>query len=516
MGWPLEKSSFWWVPGGTGSDGGCLAIAHFDPFVDFQVRLDKIGENCDSLPRFTALVFTIVDTSRAFKMVCLNFRLDHFLLMFIVMVIFGAGPAGVAQTFDNLKEKPQATATGGSVKSAAVVADGMPMRRGTHGSIDGSAANLQADHPIARTFQKISEWGGPRCHVYGYVDQGFTWNPASPSNRTNGLVQTNYRSNDYQLNAIYLVTERTVDTSRHAIQVGGRLDTVYGTDARFMLTQGLDEKIVPNGDMTLAFQRAYLNLFLPFGRGASIKVGTFVTPIGNESGYAPSNFFYSHLLMDNIQPGTLTGFLVEYPLTDNLNISFGPNLGWGTLNNINHSVSYAGSATWTSTDRKTQLQFDFQSGKQRTAVTSEDALVFYYSLIFDRQLADRWHYVMEHDLMNSRSRMGNPQDDYEFYTLANYLIYQINHQWRSAVRVEWLQNDGGPLSGVISDPLAASGNYYNITMGLNWKPRNHLRFRPELRYDWQSRDPNSTLPLSFDDYTSAKQWLMACDMLWEF
>jgi hypothetical protein len=52
-------------------------------------------------------------------------------------------------------------------------------------------------------------------------------------------------------------------------------------------------------------------------------------------------------------------------------------------------------------------------------------------------------------------------------------------------------------------------------VGLNWHPREHLRIRPEIRRDWQVRDSNA-IPAAFDDGNSTNQWLLACDMLWEF
>jgi len=396
-----------------------------------------------------------------------------------------------------------------------------PVRREVHGSLDGSKPNLNADHPMARWLDHISAWGGKEFQIYGYVDQGVTWNPASPTDRINGLVLDNYRSNDYQLNAIYFVTEKKISPQLKNIQLGGRVDLVYGTDARFMPVTGFADNMVSDEASRfykLAFQRAYLNLFLPIGRGLSVKVGNYVSPIGQESSYAPANFFYSHMLGDNLQPGNPTGLLFAYALTDYWTVTFGPNFGWGTFDNINHSVSYAGSVSWNSRDKKTQLQFDFQNGIQRTKVVEDTSLVMYYSLILNHQVTDRIDYIMEHDLMTSRSRQTpvNTADDYQAYVFANHLIYKINDKWKTGLRVEWLQNNGGPFSGVDSSQLAASGNYYDITLGLNWQARPHVRFRPELRYDWQSPYQPEDQPLSYDDNTSAKQWLFSCDVLWEF
>ena len=396
-----------------------------------------------------------------------------------------------------------------------------PVRREPHSSLDGSRPNNIAAHPFAILLDRLSQKGGKNFQIYGYIDQGFTLNPASPRDRTNGLVLNNYRSNDYQLNALYFVGEKKIDSQRKDLQVGGRIDLAYGTDARFMTVDGLADDIVSDEASRfykLAIRQAYFNLFLPVARGASVKVGTYVSPIGQETGYAPANFFYSHVLCYNLQPGAPTGLLFEYPLSDQWTIRFGPNLGWGTFNNINHSVSYTGSVSWTSRDKKTQIQFDYQDGIQRTQVVQDTALVLYYSLILNHQFTDRLDYIMEHDLLTSGSRSDpvNTSDNLQAYALANYLVYEVNDRWKAGLRFEWLQNNGARFSGVDSSKLAASGNYYDITLGLNWQAKPHLRFRPELRYDWQTPYQPLDQPLSYDDNTSSKNWLFGCDMLWEF
>lgn len=396
-----------------------------------------------------------------------------------------------------------------------------PVRRQPHSSLDGSKPNDFAIHPVATWLDHLSEKGGEHFQVYGYIDQGFTFNPAAPQDRTNGLILNNYRSNDYQLNAIYLVGEKNLDHQRQDLQLGGRLDLVYGTDARFMTVDGLADHIVSDEASQfykLAIRQAYFNLFLPVARGASVKVGTYVSPIGQETGYAPANFFYSHVLCYNLQPGAPTGLLFEYPLNEQWTIRFGPNLGWGTFNNINHSISYTGSVSWTSRDKKTQIQFDYQDGIQRTQVVQDTALVLYYSLIMNHQFTDRLDYIMEHDLLTSQSQSHpmNTSDNLQAYALANYLVYKINDKWKAGLRFEWLQNNGARLTGVDSSKLAASGNYYDITLGLNWQAKPHLRFRPELRYDWQTPYQPLDQPLSYNDNTSSKNWLFACDVIWEF
>ena len=329
-----------------------------------------------------------------------------------------------------------------------------------HGSISGSQANPLADDPVARLFDLISEKNRLDFEFYGYLDQGVTLNPDSPRDRTNGPVLNNYRSNAYQMNGLYLVAERKVDPDCCCVQLGGRLDTLYGTDAEFGLSSGLDENIVSddaNRFYKLAFPQIYGNLFLPIGSGVSFKVGHFFSPVGNEWLYNTENFFYSHFLSWNIQPGTHTGVLADFKLTDSIEVRFGPNLGWNTSEDSNRNISWLGSLDWKSHDERTEVYFAIQNGKQRTAITVADSNVMVYSLIINQKIHDRWHYMFEHDLLVSNSRTGTASDDFESYSVANYLFYTINDQWRVGLRFEWLRDDDGTLAGLRTDAARSSG-----------------------------------------------------------
>ena len=127
-----------------------------------------------------------------------------------------------------------------------------------------------ADHAVASLFDRISDQNPLGFEFYGYFDQGVTLNPDSPDDRINGPVLSNYRSNDYQMNGLYMVGERKVDPKSCHAQLGGRIDMIYGTDAACGLSLGLDEKIVSDDASRfhkLAFHQIYANLFLPVGTG---------------------------------------------------------------------------------------------------------------------------------------------------------------------------------------------------------------------------------------------------------
>ena len=337
----------------------------------------------------------------------------------------------------------------------------------THGSISGSQANPLADHPIANLLDRISATNPCEFELFGYLGQGVTLNPDSPNDRINGPVLNNYRSNAYQMNGLYLVAERKVNPDCHCVQLGGRIDTLYGTDAAFGISNGLDANIVSDSASRfykLAFPQIYANLFTPIGPGVSFKVGHFFSPVGNEWLYNPENFFYSHFLSWNIQPGTHTGVLAETKLLDCVEVRFGPNLGWNTSENSNDSISWLGSIDWKSENERSELYFAIQSGRQREVITVADSNVMIYSLIANQDLGERWHYMFEHDLLVSNSRTGTASDDFETYSVANYLFYTINDCWRAGLRVEWLRDDDGTLTGFDPNRPAAPGSYYNVTV----------------------------------------------------
>ncbi len=354
--------------------------------------------------------------------------------------------------------------------------------------------------------------------LFGYFAQGVTLNPDSPNDRTNGPVLSNYRSNDYQFNALYLVAQRDVDPEVDRVQLGGRFDVLFGTDAGCSLTMGLDDRLISDSTSAfyrLAFPQTYATLFLPAGRGVHFRVGHFSSLVGNEWVQATRNFFYSHFLSWNIQPGSHLGALVGVKLTDSIDVLVGPNLGWSTVQDSNDAVSITGSVYWKSPDQRTSVYFAMLTGSQKTVITVADADVTFYSLIANQKLSDRWDFMLEHDLLYSRSRTGPARDDLEAHSLATYLFCTINEQLRAGVRVEGLRDDDGIVVGYNTSRPPAPGDYFNVTLGLNWRPCDHVRVRPEIRRDWQVRD-SQAFAAAFNDGRSTNQWLFSCDVLWEF
>ncbi len=80
---------------------------------------------------------------------------------------------------------------------------------------------------------------GP-CYIGGWLQQGFTGNFGSPQNRKNAPVLFNDRANDYRLNQLYFFAEKAVHANPSDWNLGGRIDVLLGTDARFVTVPGLE------------------------------------------------------------------------------------------------------------------------------------------------------------------------------------------------------------------------------------------------------------------------------------
>jgi hypothetical protein len=57
-----------------------------------------------------------------------------------------------------------------------------------------------------------------------------------------------------------------------------------------------------------------------------------------------------------------------------------------------------------------------------------------------------------------------------------------------------------------------AGNYYNVTAGANWTPRENIVVRPEVRWDWS----DGTMASPYDDLSSDSQFTAAIDAIITF
>lgn len=352
--------------------------------------------------------------------------------------------------------------------------------------------------------------------IGGWVAQSpFTWNPDNPADRTNGPVTWTDRSNDYQLNQLYWYAERATDTGGYGFDLGGRIDLLYGTDARFTKAIGLDTGWGDGRWYQFSMPQLYLE---PAFGDWKVKLGHWYSPVGYEVVPTVSNFFNSlPYTFQYGEPFTHTGLLAEYGGFENLSISSGFIRGWDAWGGSDAppNLGYIGTAAYTTEGGASLALVIIES--QEPTQNDEYRHRHLQTLVLSVPLNDAWTYVAQSDYGFQNDAQINGKDA-RWYGLNQYLFYQSSDTWTWGVRAEWFRDDGGYRVEGFADPGWAgapgfNGSFYEITFGGNWKPTSNFVARPSIRWDWYSGSPNNDGQLPFDDGTDSNQLLIGGDII---
>ena len=362
-------------------------------------------------------------------------------------------------------------------------------------------------------------------YIRGWVDQGMTFNSASPQDRSNGPVGYNWRSNDYMMDQLYAIIGRDVCANGSFWDAGGRVDMLYGTDYRYTQSLGLETHTIgntpkwnaPDAQYGFSLPQLYAEFAVPFAQGTTLKFGHFYSIIGYESPMAPRNFFYSHSYMKVFgEPTSETGMLASTKLSPNLTLHGGFSRGWDMWENPYNTITFLGGACWTSRDDRTSVSFAIDSGDRE-----KDKNRTILSLVVSQQLSKRWTYVFQYDFGSQQDAFRNQQHQFQnanWYGIDNYLFYAINDTLSAGLRVEWFRDvDRYIIFNEAGNPALSGSDCYEITLGLNWQPNKCITVRPELRWDWSDVKGSAQFPFRpYDDFTASHQFLFATDIIIRF
>jgi len=370
----------------------------------------------------------------------------------------------------------------------------------------------------------------------GWVSVGFTANGDAPADRWNGPVGFNDR-NEAQMNQLYWFVKKDIDYAKNCgFEFGGRIDLAYGTESRFTEAFGLEMDDLGNDKWNsgrfyhLALPQAYAELAW---NDLGIKIGHFYTTIGNEVVTAPDNFFYSHAYtMMYGEPFTHTGVLFTKPLSEETKIHAGFHRGWDRWEDNNGELAFLGGISHTHknecTKKETTIAFTITTGDEIAPTTGLDGNRTLYSLVMTRKISDRLQYIIQHDYgwqqNGAEVIIRDAPSTYttaQWYGINQYLLYQLNCDWWSGVRLEWFRDDDGTRVAALGDSQTRAntnpagsggfeGNFYELTVGLNYKPvcNPNLVVRPEIRYDWYDG-----VGLPYDGATKDHQFLFGVDAI---
>ncbi len=367
----------------------------------------------------------------------------------------------------------------------------------------------------------------------GWLSAGATLDPRWPDNTSRFPNRYDDQVNKFGMSQLYFSFGRAVNKNARHFDIGGQVDLLFGTDYIYTSSLGLetetysyyghatvmDPKLAQpkwnstdgnrmnlgfGSDYGLSMPQLFTEIFAPIGYGTTLKLGHFYSMMGYESPMVPENFFFSHSLsMTYGEPTTLTGGVLSQKLTPRLTGLFGITQGWDIWDNPNKKASYLAGAAWNSCDRRASLAFTVHTGLYDVEAES---MRTNYSLVFRYDLSRRLQWVIQHDLgteengnyLSYRDAVGDltttPVTG-EWASLSTYLFYVLTNRTSLGFRFEWFQDhnhsrifDKTPLASynaITGDWQSTTGeNYYNVSLGLNWRPTPHFTFRPEVRWDW--------------------------------
>ena len=399
--------------------------------------------------------------------------------------------------------------------------------------------------------------------TYGWIDAGIGANNwGSP---WNGPITFNDRNFQGQMNQLYLVNEKVLDTEDGGWDWGGRVDLLYGTDYVYTTARGLDGNLLnENVPGEPSWGNRYYGLAMPqlYAEAGynnhAVKFGHFYTIIGYEVVPAIGNFFYTHAYtMQYGEPFTHTGILDTWKANDQLTVYAGITNGWDNysdpINSIpiansgypgaNSNAAFLGGVSFKNSDETQALTITTSSGNEPilgggangTNLVGNRSII---STVYSNELNDKWTYVLQNDngwqfnagnyaipLASGAGQSGTAQ----WYGINQYLFYNISETLVGGMRLEWFRDNNGYrvisgqrnfVEGVPQGPGnwagGFQGNFWQATWGLNWKPNRNFTVRPEVRYDWYSPDnPNGSLPYG-SNFDQSGQLYGGCDAIWQF
>jgi hypothetical protein len=221
--------------------------------------------------------------------------------------------------------------------------------------------------------------------------------------------------------------------------------------------------------------------------------GKFVTLAGAEVIAPTGNTNFSRSLLFYAEPLTHTGIRATYAASDTFSVIVGVNNGWNYS-----SVSTSGSKTgefglaWTP-NKAFSLTVQGYAGKD----PAFDAPKTFIDAVATYNVTGALTFVLSYDWGQQKQQpAGDPTLDWN--GAAFYTNYAFNDQWRVSVRVEYLDDKNGLITGTNVAQTLKEG-----TLTFGYDPIKNFELRIEGRYDKSTQDPFvRTIPSANEDTTT--------------
>jgi hypothetical protein len=296
---------------------------------------------------------------------------------------------------------------------------------------------------------------------------------ASGITATGYVAASYYHSNGYS-------TYHQFDNKHDSFQIDQAALTIAfqpkeGFGALVDVAAGEDMKILNAAEGSNPNTFDVVQGFIQYATGPLTVIGgKYVTLAGAEVIAPTGNTNFSRSLLFFAEPLTHTGIRATYAASDTLSLIAGVNNGWN-YSSLSTSGSKTGELGVAWTPSKTfSLTAQAYVGKdptfdaQRTLV---DAVATYNA-------TDALTFILSYDWgKQEQHAAGDP--DLDWNGAAFYTNYAFNDQWRVSLRLEYLDDKEGFVSGLVGTPQKLKEG----TLTFGYAPVKSFELRMEARYD---------------------------------
>ncbi|MGC2332213.1 MAG: porin [Candidatus Acidiferrales bacterium] len=370
--------------------------------------------------------------------------------------------------------------------------------------VEPTSAPVSAPAPAPADKISLSSLLGP-VTISGFGDVYYGYDYNHPEDNQSGLRAFEAPTNGFAFNMAELILDKPADATSAESRLGYHMSVGYGQAAK--IVNGSDTAFTDGSNFYV--KEAYVDYLAPIGKGLTITVGKFVTPVGAEVIESNANWNYSRsLLFYYAIPYFHFGASAKYAFNPKIAVTGYLVNGWNNTV-INHyapldtgtpglssgltygvSLAYTPNAKWSVTQNyfagPVVDQYNYTSTP--TPITDwkqlSDTVIGYtpnakwaFQLNGDYGFGPRYYFYDESDAPTSESPAT------KWWGVAAYAKYTWTPKTNFAVRYEYYDDTNGytgVLDGTPGFAQEVTGTYsYNLTSA--------LLVRAEYRYDFASQ-----------------------------
>jgi hypothetical protein len=348
-----------------------------------------------------------------------------------------------------------------------------------------AAAVTTTPAPAAPAAPSIAGLLGPTT-ISGFIDTYYGYNSNQPASRTTAYRNFDINSDQFSLNMIELVADKSPDPA--ASHVGFHVALGFGQ---------AENAINSASPTELGFDQYLKEGYLEYliGKKLQINVGKFVTPAGAEVIESKDNWNYSRsLLFAWAIPYFHFGASAKYTFNSKFSLTGYLVNGWNNSVDNNSGKTGGFSAAWTP-NAKWSLTENYLTGPEHPNDNSDfrnlSDTVIAYTPNAKLSLMANYDYGSDTFVAGTTPPfVVGPKAHWD--GIAGYIKYAPNANWYIATRGEYFQDVGGFETGV-------SQNMGEFTLTLQRMLAGKIMSRLEYRYDASNQNvfpDNNGIPKS--------------------